>query len=325
MVFLAFETTSQQKVSDVSLRELNKCLKDESLTVTDRVRIREYKTATFGAHNHRRKVSDEGSRDQDAVRKQIERAIAAIARKAPRCAKFLKENIVNIGDGAWWFKGNRDEWDTGPSEEDLFRMMKEEEDLFRTTNEEEQVQFLTMNEEEQVQFLRQRWFGKQAKPTPRRPPVRTHRLPSDETVSHPVSRTPVIHRRCGNRILDEDEEITPEGRSKSRGDPVCLCHGTGTFSGRTPREKVIREMDERCGQLRKKRDACHAWWEVKPDTDKSLKFNRPAYTSRGANGVDHEEDQNGNYSEEAPEEAGRGSKADRFELGDDRDAEDYEN
>ena len=261
VVVLAFDSTSLQEVSDVPLRELNKWLKDGSFTTTDRVRIREYKNATFGAFNRRRKVADEGSRDQDAVRKQLERAIAAIARKAPRCAKFLKQNIVNIGDGAWWFKCNREEWDTGMSEEDLLR---------------------GMNEAEQVHFLRELWLVEQVKPAPRRSAHRTHgpisTTSDDETVSHPVSKSPVLHRRCGRRMLDKDEQVTPEGRSKSRGDPVCVCHYSARVRGEKKSYANSSNAASNWG-----RNGTHATPGGKsiPDIDKSPRFNRPAYTCGG--------------------------------------------
>ena len=93
------------------LTKLNKIISDPTASLTDRTRAREYRNAAYGSNGRKRYLADEDSRDQDAVRKQIERAVTAIKKTAPRCAAYLKANIASVGHGGWIFTGNRDEWD----------------------------------------------------------------------------------------------------------------------------------------------------------------------------------------------------------------------
>lgn len=74
------------------------------------IKVREYKSQTIGLHGRRRKFATQTSRDFDAVRKAIDRAVQAIGKRSPKIADHLKAHICG-SDGMWFYTGDL-QWDT---------------------------------------------------------------------------------------------------------------------------------------------------------------------------------------------------------------------
>jgi hypothetical protein len=72
--------------------------------------LRAHQRSTRSCGSHDRVFADEVSRASDAVRKAIERGIAAIRKASPAIADHFKATILHWGRGTWFYAGNREEW-----------------------------------------------------------------------------------------------------------------------------------------------------------------------------------------------------------------------